>query len=73
VKTHFAYADRVGGLCGRAKRGWLTDNPARVDCALCRYTDEFETAKAAFIEAQEAAFNAQEPHTIVPQFGRVND
>jgi DNA-directed RNA polymerase subunit RPC12/RpoP len=72
LKTHF---DNGTGnsLCGRGKGGrFLTDVANRVTCDLCRYHDEFVAIREAQERKAEEAFNAQEPRTIVPQFGRVN-
>lgn len=69
MKRHFRLSQ--GSACGRGKA--LTDNPEQVTCNLCQNKEAFVKALIDFNEAQEAAFQAQVPHTIVPQFGRVND
>lgn len=69
MRTHLKVNDRA--WCGRGKR--LSDNIHRVDCRLCQQSPEGVGAMAAAVVAAEAAFVAQTPRTIVPQFGRVND
>jgi hypothetical protein len=75
VKTHFgvkvAFSTEVVASCGRGKR--LTDNTFNVDCGLCQNRDAFILAHDEAKSRREAAFWAQEPRTVVPQFGRVND
>lgn len=75
MRTHFAVeADTPLGArseCGRGKR--LTENVFRVDCLVCQTKPAFGAAFIAAEKAREDAFWAQEPRTVVPQFGRVND
>lgn len=74
MKTHFAvkppFDATAVASCGRGRR--IDTNVYRVDCGLCRRQDAYILAKDEADSAREAAFNAQEPRTIVPQFGRVN-
>jgi predicted nucleic acid-binding Zn ribbon protein len=70
MKTHLKVAEGISA-CGRGKR--LDSNVSRVNCLLCQSKGEYDRAKREYIEAQEAAFKAQVPRTVVPQFGRVND
>lgn len=65
MRTHLT----TGG-CGRGKR--TTDNVHRVDCLVCKGSDTFVAAIADYKAKAEAAFQAQTPRTIVPDFGRVN-
>jgi hypothetical protein len=51
----------------------MTDDYRRVDCLNCQTQPEYVEAQRKYHEAIEAEFQAQTPHTIVPQFGRVND
>lgn len=51
---------------------WTSDNWTRVTCQNCKDTDAYAEAKFNAEQAQEAAFQAQTPRTVVPQFGRVN-
>jgi hypothetical protein len=69
MKVHFGTDTTT--VCGRGRRG--TENVFIVTCLLCRGSDLFERAEVTAKEKREAAFWAQEPRTIVPQFGRVND
>jgi hypothetical protein len=69
MKTHFGYADQ--SMCGRGTR--TTENIYSVTCGHCQRHPMYERAKATADAAREAAFHAQTPRTIVPQFGRVND
>lgn len=71
LRTHYEIALGTGSVCGRGKR--VTDRVYGVDCMNCRAQSVWEDARTAYIEAQEAAFQAQTPRTIVPQFGRVNE
>ncbi len=76
MKTHYATGVETRGAtqlsaCGRGKR--LTQNVYQVDCGLCQQYAVFQTAKKIADDAREVAFRAQEPRTVVPQFGRVND
>lgn len=68
-KTHYLTA--TGAACGRGKR--TDENPARVNCLLCQSKPTYQASLAEYKAAQEAAFQAQVPRTVVPQFGRVND
>lgn len=75
LKTHFQvkvpFSTETKAACGRGQR---TDtNPFHTDCRLCQNTDAHILALDEAKSAREAAFQAQEPHTIVPQFGRTND
>lgn len=72
LKTHFG--DTVNGVtitaCGRGQQ--QSKNISYVDCLACKGTAEFAAAVQEYKDKAEAAFNAQTPRTIVPQFGRVN-
>lgn len=71
MRTHFAVTEGSDSYCGRGKR---TSTVLRyVDCLFCKNTEMYRSRLAREREAAEAAFNAQTPRTIVPQFGRVND
>jgi len=70
MKIHFVL--ERGNACGRASN-YVTDNLYRVTCLNCQKQPEFIEAKAEADAKREAAFWAQEPRTVVPQFGRVND
>jgi hypothetical protein len=75
-KTHFstAPATSLQVACGRHVNEFgQTPFTNSVTCGHCRNSPEFATVKADQDAKREAAFQAQEPHTIVPQFGRVND
>lgn len=65
MKNHFK------GGCGRGK--FVTDDASRVTCLVCQGSDAWVAAMDLIKAAREDAFNAQTPHTVVPQFGRVND
>ena len=75
MKTHFAvkppFDTTEVSACGRGKR--ITINIYRVDCLLCQSNDAFILAMDEAKSAAAAAYEAQVPRTIVPQFGRVND
>ena len=73
MKTHFAVPGALGNVaeCGRGRR--ITDDTRRVDCQVCQNKPQFGAAFIAQEAAREAAFQAQTPRTVVPQFGRVND
>ena len=75
MKTHFAvkppFDTTEVSACGRGKR--ITENVFRVDCGLCQNNSDYILALDEAKSAREAAFHAQEPRTVVPQFGRVND
>lgn len=51
---------------------WTTSNIHDVSCLNCKDTPAYEELAFNAQQAQEAAFAAQVPHTVVPQFGRVN-
>ena len=65
LKTHWDKG------CGRGKI--VRSNIHNVNCSFCTNTPAFQAAVAEYKVEAEAAFQAQEPRTIVPQFGRVND
>lgn len=69
MKAHLSNA--TGTVCGRGRL--LANNVSTVTCLLCQDSDDYRTQKAEFDAKREAAFQAQEPRTVVPQFGRVND
>jgi hypothetical protein len=69
MKSHLSNA--TGTVCGRGRL--LANNVSRVTCLLCQDSDDYRTQLAEFKAKREAAFWAQEPTTVVPQFGRVND
>lgn len=75
MRTHFAvkppYNATAVAACGRGKR--IDANVYRVDCLNCQRQDSYILAKDEADSAREAAFHAQTPRTVVPQFGRVND
>lgn len=72
MKTH--WTTDLAPACGRKVVAGtrLSDDTSRVDCGACQNLASFEEARAADKAAAEAAFQAQEPRTVVPQFGRVN-
>lgn len=74
-KYHFAVKAPFNAVaeaaCGRGRH--IVDNTFRVTCLNCQKQDAFILAHDEATSAREAAFHAQEPRTIVPQFGRVND
>lgn len=72
MKTHLAIMakDGIASACGRGAR--KDTNIYRTDCLNCKATPVFITEKAKADAEREAAFHAQTPRTIVPQFGRVN-
>lgn len=74
TKTHFQHnPDSTHGVCGRpASQFRRTRRTSAVTCIACMKTSTFELAKSLQEAAAEAAFQAQEPHTVKPQFGRVN-
>lgn len=77
MKTHFALIEALGPevvACGR-RVGYTsyTLDARRVTCLNCQNKPAFRTALAAARAEAEAAFQAQTPRTVVPQFGRVND
>lgn len=71
TKTHFT-VPTGGNACGRPSPRANTE-VSRVTCLLCKGTPVWQEAYRAMKEAQEIAFHAQTPRTVVPQFGRVND
>ena len=75
-KTHFSTdpANSLAVACGRTVNDFAqTPFVDRVTCGTCRNRDVFIQAKADEDARRQAAFEAQVPRTIVPQFGRVND
>lgn len=68
MRTHL-----TPGGCGRGQGRFLTENPFDVDCGVCAAKPAYSRLLAEAKQEREAAFQAQEPRTIVPQFGRVND
>jgi len=74
VKTHFAvkppFDTTEVSACGRGRR--IDSNPFRTDCGLCVTKDAYILAMDEAKSAQEKAFQAQTPRTVVPQFGRTN-
>lgn len=75
MKRHYAvkppFDTTEVSACGRGKV--ITGNVFQVTCGLCVGKDSFILAMDEAKSAQEAAFHAQTPRTVVPQFGRVND
>lgn len=73
MKTH--WADNDAPACGRKVVAGtrLSDHTHNVTCLACQNLSSFEEAKFNDDVAREQAFRDQVPHTVVPQFGRVND
>src|SRR5919206_2938650 len=75
MRTHFGinppFSTAVVSACGVGRR--IDTDTRRVDCLNCQRQDSFILAKDEADSAREKAFQEQTPHTVVPQFGRVND
>lgn len=74
LKVHFN-TGTDSAACGRSVKGprYLAANPRQVTCNSCKYgSDAWSEAMVAWQTAEDEAFEAQEPRTVVPQFGRVN-
>lgn len=74
TKTHFVASPTASEACGRtASSPFRRESVTRhVTCLACKKQPEFKTAQIEQQAAAQAAFEAQEPKTVAPQFGRTN-